>query len=119
MAMRRVAGLTLLCVGAWAVDIIEDSGDELIKRIGRDLGCYSCVTSMNRFKFEITRNIDTKASDEEKEAMYAARWEKSHPCADKFVDEKMVVASKVLFGNHLYMSYSSAWERKGTAIVMS
>lgn len=100
-------------------DLPEETTEELIRRVARDLACYSCVQSMNRFKFEVARHMKPKMTDEEKKAKFEDRLEKSHPCLDKFFPERMVVASTQLFGIPKFMSYEAAWEKKGTAISRS
>merc|ERR1719323_1500370 len=103
MASRvvRVAVLALLGVVVVAEeekeDLPEETTEELIRRVARDLACYSCVQSMNRFKFEVARHIKPKMTDEEKTAKFEERLKKSNPCLDKFFPERMVVASTQLF----------------------
>merc|ERR1719382_2360191 len=102
-----------------AEELPEETTEELVRRVARDLACYSCVQSMNRFKFEIARHMKPKMTDEEKTEKFNDRMDKSHPCLDKFFPERMVVASTKLFGIPKYMAYDVAWEKKGTAISKS
>lgn len=114
-----LAGAAFVHAEDAAEELPEETTEELIRRVARDLACYNCVASMNRFKFEVARHIKPKMTDEEKTAKFEERMKKSNPCMDKFFPERMVVASPSLFGIPKYMSYDAAWEKKGTAISKS
>ena len=123
VSVRRLAVVLFSVVAPFAAsaenETEPESASAMLKRIGKDLSCFACVTTVNRYKFEVARHIKTKMTPAEKTEIFNRRFEKSHPCLDKFFPAKMVVASTQLFGIPKYMSYEAAWEKKGTAITRS
>mmetsp|Transcript_168198 Transcript_168198/g.540364 ORF Transcript_168198/g.540364 Transcript_168198/m.540364 type:complete len:225 (-) Transcript_168198:37-711(-) len=94
----------------------EETGEQLIARVGADLACSSCVQAVTRFRFDVSRHIKPKLSADEKTRLFSERLQKHHPCGGRHFHRDMVIAAKALFGPRKYMSYEQSQKKTGTAI---
>lgn len=103
---------------------VVEAPEQLLSRIGAELSCDACMGAMKRFKFDVSRHIKGKGTREEKERQMDTRFNKSHPCDEKYFHKDLVVSARSLGAytaagevRKRFQPRQEVWMKTGTAMI--